>query len=144
VGVAATVAACSGGSGEKSLRTVTTLKATTTTTLPPTTSTTVATTTTSVTTSPSAQPTPEAQAKAFYDAWAKGDRAAAASLGQPVAVAAIFAHPWSAGDGWAFFECTGAAGSAICSWQGSPGRLSMLVRGATGGLAVSVIDVKFL
>ncbi len=144
VGAVVTVAACSGGSAQRTLRTVTTRRApAATSTLAPTTSTTVAAPSTSVTSPPAVQATPQDQAKAFYDAWSKGDRTAATALGEPAAVAAIFARPWSAADGWTFSECSGAAGSAICAWQGGPGQLQMLVRGATGGLAVTVVDVKF-
>ena len=56
--------------------------------------------------------TPEDQAKAFYEAWKKGDRAAAAALGQPAAVAAIFARPWSPADGSLRSARTSGAGSA--------------------------------
>jgi len=136
--------ACSGGSTKRSLPTVTTRPATTTTSsVPVSTSTTVAATTTSVTTPPISASTPEDQAKAFFEAWSKGDRAAAAALGEPAAVAAIFARPWSAGEGWSFSECSGAAGSEICRWQGSSQEVQFLVRGSTGGLPVTVVDVRF-
>jgi len=144
VGVAAAAAGCSGGSSQPASKTVTTRSApTTTSSLPTSTSTTVAVTTSVVTTPPTAEATPQDQAKAFFEAWTRGDRAAASSLGEPAAVAAIFARPWSAGDGWSFSECSGAAGSAICAWQGSGGQLQMLVRGSTGGLPVTVVDVRF-
>lgn len=140
----AAVTACSGGSGSRSVATVTTRQApATTSTLSTSTSTTVAATTTSVTKPPVSEATPEDQAKAFYEAWMKGDRAGATSLGEPAAVASIFVHPWSAGDSWSFSECAGAAGSAICTWQGSNKQLLMLVRGSTGGLPVTVVDVRF-
>lgn len=138
------VVACSGGSSGRTLATVTTRRATTTTTLAPaTTLVTVAPTTTAVTTPPVTASTPEEQAKAFYEAWSKGDRVKAAALGEPAAVAAIFARPWSAADGWSFSECSGAAGSEICTWQGGPQELKLLVRGASGGLSVTVVDVRF-
>jgi len=144
VGIGVTAAACSGGSGARSLATVTTQPtSTTTSSVPASTSTTLAATTTTTTATPVPASTPEDQAKAFYTAWSKGDREAAATLGEPAAVAAIFAHPWSAGDGWAFSECSGAAGSEICSWQGSSQELKLLVRGSTGGLPVTVVDVRF-
>ncbi|MDQ6798520.1 MAG: hypothetical protein M3011_10985 [Actinomycetota bacterium] len=141
----ATAGGCSGGSGERTLATVTTQAVTTTTTsLPATTSTTVgAPATTSVTAPPVTELTPEDQAKAFYEAWSKGDQARAATLGEPAAVAAIFARPWSAADGWSFSECSGAAGSEICRWQGGSQELKLLVRGASGGLPVTVVDVRF-
>jgi len=139
------VVACSGGSSGRTLATVTTQRATTTTTtLPPaTTSTALAPATTAVTTPPVAASTPEEQAKAFYEAWSKGDRAKAAALGEPAAVAAIFARPWSAADGWSFSECSGAAGSEICTWQGGSQELKLNVRGTSGGLSVTVVDARF-
>jgi len=136
--------ACSGGSSERTLATVTTQRTSTTTTLAPaTTSTALAPATTAVSTPPVTASTPEEQAKAFYEAWSKGDRAKASALGEPAAVAAIFARPWSAGDGWSFSECSGAAGSEICTWQGGSQELKLLVRGDSGGLSVTVVDVRF-
>lgn len=144
LGTIASLTGCSGGSGSKTLATVTTVPATSTTSsVPASTSTSVEVTTTAVSVPGTGAATPEEQAKAFYEAWKKGDRTAAATLGQPAAVAAIFTRPWSASDGWTFSECSGAAGSAICTWDGSSGQLKMLVRGATGGLSVSVVDVRF-
>lgn len=63
----------------------------------------------------------------LYQAWTRNDRTAAASVAQPAAVAALFARTWSAGDGWRFSECTGAAGSLICTWS-RPGSQQVLLR----------------
>jgi hypothetical protein len=84
---------------------------------------------------------PEASAKALYDAWARGDRAAAETVAQPEAVATLFARRWQAADGWAFAECSGAAGSTICAWQRPGGQLMLRVQNAAAGRAVA--EVRF-
>jgi hypothetical protein len=88
--------------------------------------------------------TPEGRARALYAAWTAGDRTAAANAAQPAAVTALFARPWQAGDGWTFGECTGAAGSVICTWR-RPGGQEVLfrVQNATGGAPVTVAEVRF-
>ena len=86
---------------------------------------------------------PEGHAKSLYEAWTRGDRAAAATVAQPQAVDALFARQWRQGDGWAFAECTGAAGSVICRWQAPSGQLLFRVQSVTGGVPVSVSDVRF-
>jgi hypothetical protein len=59
-------------------------------------------------------------------------------------VADLFARRWQAGDGWSFAECTGAAGSLICTWQRPAGQqLLFRVRNMTGGLPVTVSEVRF-
>lgn len=84
------------------------------------------------------------RAQALYAAWMSGDRAAAAAVAQPAAVTTLFARPWQAGDGWSFSECTGAAGSVICTWR-RPGGQQVLfrVQNATGGVPVTVAEVRF-
>lgn len=93
------------------------------------------------TTSPASSP--EGHAKALYEAWTKGDRAAAEKVAQPEAVTALFARPWQAGDGWSFVRCGGAAGSTICTWQRPAGQLLFRVQNVTGGVPVTVSDVRF-
>ena len=83
---------------------------------------------------------PESAAKSLYDAWTKGDRAAAANVAQPAAITALFARAWGAGDGWAFSECTGAAGSFICAWA-RPGGQHVLFR--VQNAPASVAEVRF-
>ena len=100
-----------------------------------------ATTVTSRATTTLAALSPEASAKALYDAWARGDRAAAETVAQPEAVAALFARRWQAADGWAFAECSGAAGSTICAWQRPGGQLMLRVQNAAAGRAVA--EVRF-
>lgn len=87
---------------------------------------------------------PEGRARALYAAWMAGDRAAAANAARPEAVTALFARPWQAADGWTFAECTGAAGSVICTWR-RPGGQEVLfrVQNATGGAPVTVAEVRF-
>lgn len=103
-----------------------------------------ATTTTARATTTTSAPSPEALAKALYEAWTKGDRAAAAKVAQPAAVTAIFARTWQAADGWSFVDCTGAAGSLICTWQRPSGQqLLMRVQNATGGVPVTVAEARF-
>jgi len=83
-------------------------------------------------------------AKAFFAAWAAGDRAAAAKVGQADAVDVLFARRWQAADGWTFSECSGAAGSLICTWRRPSGQeLLLRVQAGTGGVAVSVAEVRF-
>jgi hypothetical protein len=88
--------------------------------------------------------TPEATARALFEAWTKGDRAAAGKVAQAAAVTALFARPWQASDGWTFAECNGAAGSLICTWQRPAGQqLLFRVQNLTGGLPVTVAEVRF-
>lgn len=73
-----------------------------------------------------------------------GDRTAAATAAQPAAVTALFARPWQASDGWTFSECTGAAGSIICTWRRPAGQEVLFrVQNATGGAPVTVAEVRF-
>ena len=116
---AVALAACS-GDGDDGASPASTAATTTGSPSPPssTTTTVVATTTTApraATTAPASSP--EGQARALYAAWASGDRAAAERVAQPEAVGALFARPWQASDGWTFAECSGAAGSVVCTWQ---------------------------
>ena len=119
----------------------------TTTVVPTTTSTTVAPATTTTvlrSTTTGAAASPEGRARALYAAWTAGDRAAAANSARPEAVTALFARPWQAADGWTFAECTGAAGSVICTWR-RPGGQEVLfrVQNAAGGAPVTVAEVRF-
>ena len=77
----------------------------------------------------------------LYEAWTRGDRAAAEKVAQPDAVATLFARRWQAGDGWAFAECSGAAGSTICSWQRPGGEMLLRVQNVTSGRPVA--EVRF-
>jgi hypothetical protein len=87
---------------------------------------------------------PEGHATALYEAWTRADRAAAERVAQPEAVTALFTRRWQAGDGWAFAECSGAAGSVICTWQRPSGQQLLLrVQNRTGGLPVTVAEVRF-
>ena len=83
---------------------------------------------------------PEAAARSFYEAWTRGDRAAAAGVAQPAAVTTLFARTWQAADGWAFSECTGAAGSLICTWA-RPGGQQVLFR--VQNAPSTVAEVRF-
>jgi hypothetical protein len=103
--------------------------------------TTVAPSSTVTSRSPTTAPiSPQSAAKSLYDAWTKGDRAAAARVAEPAAVAALFARTWQAGDGWAFAECTGAAGSSICTWA-RPGGQQVLFR--VQNASAMVAEVRF-
>lgn len=150
--VAAVALAVLGGCGTSTTktagRTPTTAPVTVTSSPPPssTSPTTVAAATTTAprATTTTAAPSPEAFAKALYDAWSKADRAAAAKVAEPAAVTAIFAQTWQAADGWSFVDCTGAAGSVICTWQRPAGQqLLMRVQNSTGGGPVTVAEVRF-
>lgn len=140
------VSSCSSGSDRRPLPAAPTTVATSTTPPPPSTTTTTVVPTTSApprpaTTSPASSP--EGHAKALYEAWARGDRAAAAAVAEPRAVDALFARQWRQGDGWSFVDCSGAAGSVICTWQGRTGKLLLRVQSVTGGVPVAVSDVRF-
>ena len=100
---------------------------------------------TTVTTRPTGTSVPatsESYAEALYAAWTKGDRAAAEKVAQPQAVTDLFARAWQANDGWSFAECSGAAGSIICTWRRPSGQ-QLLVRVQTGGRSVAVSEVRF-
>ncbi len=147
VTTAALLASCSNGGDKRASAPPPPTVDTTTSSSPSSSSTsTVVSTTTTVasrptTTSPASSP--EGHAKALYDAWTKGDRSAAEKVAQPEAVAALFARVWQPGDGWAFVECGGAAGSTICTWQRPSGQLLFRVQNVTGGVPVTVSDVRF-
>lgn len=138
------LAACSGGDGERTSSSSVTAAPPATSAPGPTwsTTTTIA-PTTSLTTRPPAtasSSSPEAAAKALYQAWATGDRTAAARVAQPAAVTVLFGRAWQATDGWAFSECTGAAGSLVCAWARTGGQqLMMRVQNAPA----SVAEVRF-
>ncbi len=118
----------------------------TTSSTPPPSTTTVVTSTTAVprpTTSALAS-SPEGHAQALYAAWTRGDVAAAGRVAQPEAVSALFARQWQASDGWTFGQCSGAAGSVICTWQRPAGeQLLVRVQSRTGGVPVTVSEVRF-
>jgi len=86
--------------------------------------------------------TPESYAEALYDAWTMGDRAAAGKVALPQAVTDLFSRPWQTTDGWSFAECSGAAGSIICTWRRPSGQ-QLLFRVQTGGRSVAVSEVRF-
>lgn len=142
--VVALLASCSnGGDKRASVPPSTTLEATTSSSSSSSSTTTVAPSTT-VTSRPAttvAGLSPEGAARALYEAWTRGDRAAAATVAQPEAVAALFARRWQAADGWSFAECSGAAGSLICAWQRPSGQLLMRVQNLAGGRPVA--EVRF-
>lgn len=147
--VAAVMASCSGGPGERTSPAAPTTVTTSTSSTPPPSPTTTAAATVPAPSAPS-QPTttspassPEGHAKALYAAWTRADRAAAEGVAQAHAVDALFARPWRQGDGWSFVDCSGAAGSVICTWEGGPGRLLLRVQNVTGGVPVAVADVRF-
>ncbi len=148
VAVVAVLSSCSRGSSTRVSPTVASTTVETTTTSPPLTSTTTTVASTSTaparptTTSPTSSP--EGHAKALYEAWTRGDRAAAAAVAQPQVVDDLFARQWRQSDGWTFAECSGAAGSVICSWRRPAGQqLLFRVQNVTGGGTVTVSDVRF-
>ena len=134
---------CSGGDADGAAPAVTSaVEATTTSSVPTSTSSTTVLPSSTVSPRPAttAGVSPESAAKSLYDAWTKGDRAAAANVAQPSAVTVLFARTWGAGDGWAFSECTGAAGSFICTWT-RPGGQQVLFR--VQNAPASVAEVRF-
>lgn len=145
--MAAAAGACSAGSKGRAVGRLPTVPATTSTVPAPTTepSTTVAPAATVTTTAPSTPipSSPEDQARALYEAWTRNDRATAATLADADAVTMLFARTWSAGDGWSFSECSGAAGSVICAWDRVSEQLLLRVENANGALPVTVSEVRF-
>ncbi len=141
----ALLASCSNGDSSRSSPPATTTVEVSTTSSSSSTSTTAVAASTTVTTRPTATSvaaSPESYAEALYAAWTRGDRAAAEKVAQPQAVADLFARTWQAGDGWSFGECSGAAGSIICTWRRPSGQ-QLLFRVQTGGRAVAVSEVRF-
>ena len=142
--VLALLGSCSnGGPKQASTPTPTTLEATTSSSSSSS-STTIVVVSTAVTSRPSTTSpalSPEAAAKRLYEAWARGDRAAAEKVAQPDAMTALFSRRWQVGDGWTFAECSGAAGSLICAWQRPSAQLLMRVQNVPGGLPVA--EVRF-
>jgi len=59
---------------------------------------------------------PAPPAGSLFDAWKANDLAAANAVATPGAVAQLFGQPYSAGSGWMFVKCDGAAGSTYCTW----------------------------
>ena len=144
VAAVALLAACSsGGDKRASAPPPTTLDLTTSSSSSSSSTTTVvpATTVTSRPTTTVPSLSPEAAATALYEAWTRGDRAAAERVAQPAAVNTLFTRRWQAGEGWSFAECSGAAGSTICTWQRTGGQLMLRVQNATSGRAVA--EVRF-
>jgi hypothetical protein len=145
--VVAILSSCSTSSDKRAASGSGMAQATTTTSSPASTTTTVVESATTAAPRQGSTPpasSPEGYAKALYDAWTKGDRAAAAKVAQPDAVDALFARQWKAGDGWSFVDCSGAAGSVICTWdQPGGGQLLFRVQNVTGGVPVTVSEIKF-
>jgi hypothetical protein len=138
----AVLASCSDGDDRGAAPAVTTAVEVTTSSSTTSSSTTTALPASTVTSRPATTTalSPEAAAKALFDAWTKADRAGAARVAQPAAVTALFARTWQPGDGWAFSECTGAAGSLICTWV-RPGGQQVLFR--VQNAPATVAEVRF-
>lgn len=105
---------------------------------------------TSPTTAAPACSSTQACAQALYAAWMQGDKATASLVAAPSAVTKMFSRTYatiatSSGpqDPFHFNSCSGAAGSAICTWDGQDQQIQMLVRNNTGGLPILVMEVKF-
>jgi len=145
--VLASLSACSGNGRDRTAPAApTTAEANTTSSTSSSSSTTTVVTSTTAarptTTSPAASP--EGHATALYEAWMRADQGAAGRVAQAEAVTALFARRWQAGDGWTFSECTGAAGSLICTWRRPGGQeLLLRVRNSTGGLPITVSEARF-
>ena len=139
-------ASCSNGSDDEATRpTVTSLVETTSSSSSSSSTTPVTSTTVAArpTTTPAAA-SPEGVARALFDAWTRDDRAAAQRVAQAPAVSTLFARRWQAADAWSFSECSGAAGSLICTWQRPAGdQLLFRVPNVTGGGPVTVAEVRF-
>ncbi len=98
-------------------------------------------TSTSSTSTPATPADPQAYAQTLFDAWAAGNRAAAAPVADQAAIDSLFATPSSEAAAYTFSGCEGAAGSIFCTWTRAGAQLAMTVRDATGGLPVQVVEV---
>jgi hypothetical protein len=90
---------------------------------------------------PVGAPDPEAAAASLYGAWKAGDRAAAATVAEPVAVDAVFAA--APGDYALYNRCsTGEFGSSGCLYRGDPGTIqfSMTQREAAWVVTMAVFS----
>src|SRR5580700_3353970 len=143
VAVLLAVAGCS--SSTHATSTTTTISASATTAAAPAVTSTLVTTpiipATSPTTAAPACSSTQACAQALYAAWMQGDKATASLVAAPSAVTKMFSRTYatiatSSGpqDPFHFNSCSGAAGSAICTWDGQDQQIQMLVRNNTGGL----------
>lgn len=94
------------------------------------------------TTGPSLPSDAAGYVRATYDAWAAGDRDAAALVADPAAIDSLFARTWSEADGWVFLRCEGAAGSVFCVWQRPGEQLLIKARNASGGVPVSAVEFR--
>ena len=138
----AVLTSCSDGDDDGAAPAVTTTVETTTSSSTTSSSTTTVPPASTVTSRPATTVglSPESAAKSLFEAWTKGDRAAAATVAQPAAVTTLFGRTWRASDGWAFSECTGAAGSLICTWARPSGQQVLFrVQNAPGRVA----EVRF-
>ena len=143
--VTALNASCSNGTSSRSSPSTTAAFEASTSSVATSTSTTTvvsSTTATSRLTTTSVASSPESYAAALYAAWTQGDRAAAARVAEPQAVTDLFSRQWLAGDGWSFAECSGAAGSVICTWRRPAGQ-QLLLRVQAAGRTVAVAEVRF-
>jgi murein L,D-transpeptidase YcbB/YkuD len=73
-----------------------------------------------------------AAAEAVFAAWSNDHAATAARNATPSAVKSLFAHTFSAADGWTFSGSSGAAGHVGVEWTGAPGTLVLLVNDNAG------------
>jgi len=70
----------------------------------------------------------------------RDDRVAAGRVAEAEAVTTLFGRRWQASDGWSFAECSGAAGSFICTWA-RPGGQQVLFR--VQNAPAMVAEVRF-
>ncbi len=64
---------------------------------------------------------PQTAAEDVFAAWEAHNRDLAGKNATPVGVNEVFAQSFSAGDGWSFEGCQGAAGHTFCSWRRTNG-----------------------
>ncbi len=69
---------------------------------------------------------PLTYANRLFEAWRTGDRTTAGQLATDTALTDLFAHAWSAKDGWKGPSCSADQGVSTCTWTGTgKNRLSM-------------------
>jgi peptidoglycan hydrolase-like protein with peptidoglycan-binding domain len=82
-------------------------------------------------------------AKGLFTSWTNNYPEGAVLNARWAAVTDLFAHTWSAADGWVFAGCTGAAGHIIATWNRPGHQLMLQANNNTGAPFYYVTSVSF-
>jgi hypothetical protein len=82
-------------------------------------------------------------AQRLYVSWTNNHAEGAVLNATWAAVSDLFAHNWSASDGWSFAGCTGAAGHIIATWNRPGGTLVLRANNNTGAPFYYVTSATF-